>query len=314
MTYEIAEKAIEMALQNRNSDLPKLTLSFFGGEPLLEFDTIIKPLVLKYQNKLSYRITTNGTLLNANIIQFLKDNDFTVILSIDGVEELQLLQRPAKNGENSFQMIMENIKLLQKSIPQLTIRSTLTKKSIPYLYDNIVFFNELKLEHIYISPNIYEAWSDVDKQLFLDQLNYIYLFLQHNNIKVYPLSTASQTINNLCFENSILHCGLGTSNYVVDYKGDIYICHELVTELSNIKYKIGNIFTGIDNVKHKMLLKSYCYGLNNFNCNNNCSIEAKKLCLSTICPAKLFLFNFQRTNTECSFIQLIAESASKNLF
>ena len=96
----------------------KPVISFYGGEPLLEYD-MIKEVVahVKTKNfKPMFALTTNGNLLNDEIIEFFVTNDFAVSVSLDGPEELHDKNRVFENGEGSFHTIYTNIMKLKKEI------------------------------------------------------------------------------------------------------------------------------------------------------------------------------------------------------
>ncbi|MGN1326575.1 MAG: hypothetical protein ACI4VQ_00590 [Clostridia bacterium] len=63
-----------------------MSVNFFGGEPLLCFDSLIKPLVEKYKDIVSFGITTNGVLLDEDIVDFFYENNIQLLLSFDGIE------------------------------------------------------------------------------------------------------------------------------------------------------------------------------------------------------------------------------------
>ena len=88
MTFETADKAARFLLENckKNGKNQIPSIAFFGGEPLLCFNSVIKPLVEKYDGKFKWSVTTNGTLLTEEIIDFLSDHHFGILLSWDGVK------------------------------------------------------------------------------------------------------------------------------------------------------------------------------------------------------------------------------------
>ena len=89
MTLEIAERSVEWALENyEKKSNYKVSINFFGGEPLLKFNDIIKPLVEKYNEKVYFNITTNGILLDEDIVDFFYKYNVGILLSFDGVPEV----------------------------------------------------------------------------------------------------------------------------------------------------------------------------------------------------------------------------------
>ena len=201
---------------------------FFGGEPTLCYQSIIYPLVKycneKYPNKFNFGITTNGTLLTKEIIDFFKINNFSILLSIDGNKTTQDYNRPCKNQSSSFDLINKNIKYLLQNFPNLRFRSTIYPDTVQYLFENYLYAESLGFSK-------YEAIED----------NRHYWSKQ--NIE-----------NNI----SVLRCGLGTTTGSIGYDGSIYGCQEQTSKNNKNIFFIGNIYNGgIDIEKHKKLLKFY---------------------------------------------------------
>ena len=89
MSLETAEMAARYLLSHAAQSKKKPSISFFGGEPLLRFDDIIRPLVKKYGDSFGWSITTNGNLLNQTTIDFCVKHNIKILLSIDGCKEVQ---------------------------------------------------------------------------------------------------------------------------------------------------------------------------------------------------------------------------------
>ena len=127
---------------------------------MLLYDEIIVPLVLyaeeKYPNLVHFGITTNGTLLNKERIDFLKNHNFSILLSIDGDKETQNFNRPQRNGEGSFDLVEKNIDYLLQNFPMTTFRATLYQPTIKYLYNNYLYAIEKGFKNIFICPNARE--------------------------------------------------------------------------------------------------------------------------------------------------------------
>ena len=154
MTLEIAEKAIAILLDNCKLKNEKPRINFFGGEPLLKYEELIIPIVEKYHQQISFGITTNGILLNEDVVDFFYKYGVKVLLSFDGVPEVQNKQR-----SNSYSQVLNNIPYLLFRLPNTAMRSTVTKYSIPYLYDTVLMAEECGFKKISFCPNAYEDWD-----------------------------------------------------------------------------------------------------------------------------------------------------------
>lgn len=121
MDWETAKKALDFYLL-RSAETEKLDIGFYGGEPLLKMDLIKK--CVAYVNscvqskKVTYSMTTNGTLLTPEIAQFLFENNFSLTISLDGSREEQNRYRVFSNGTGSFDVIMKNLAAIKKMFPE----------------------------------------------------------------------------------------------------------------------------------------------------------------------------------------------------
>ena len=129
MDLDTAKKAIDVFIDNLSDDADAF-INFFGGEPLLAFNTvkesyyyaISKPL--KRNQKLSFRIVTNATLLTSEIIDFIAEHDIGIGISLDGGKYIQDLQRPLANGKSSFDEAIKFMPDLLSKIPYANARGT----------------------------------------------------------------------------------------------------------------------------------------------------------------------------------------------
>jgi uncharacterized protein len=120
MSEEIAKKAIDLYIDH-SSEMPRLAFGFYGGEPFLNFDLIKKLIPYIKQKargkKYVYNITTNGTIMNEEIIQFLTKNDINLMISLDGPKEVHDQNRCFGSGRGSFDVVMKNISKLNETEP-----------------------------------------------------------------------------------------------------------------------------------------------------------------------------------------------------
>jgi uncharacterized protein len=117
MTMETCQQAIDFFCQ-RTGSREEAHVTFYGGEPLLRY-SFIKEAVnyvkrKEGKTKYSFNLTTNGTLLNKEIVRFIIENDFSVLVSIDGPETINDRYRLLKNGEGTFKQIMQNLEYIKQ--------------------------------------------------------------------------------------------------------------------------------------------------------------------------------------------------------
>jgi len=252
-TTQSIDKIAEFLIKN-NKENEHLTIIFFGGEPLLNME-IIKYTVALFKTKypkqsINYSITTNGTILNDDIIKFLKDNRFSILLSIDGPNN-EFNLRKYKNGKSSFSKVLENIQLLKEKNIGFELRATLVNNN-PYIVETFDFF-----ENLHIPFNIVFAYNSENKTN--DQLN------TYNAKIIYQIEKQLDALLNYyvdkfkkneksfnVFFNSIAEilrfrinkstvCSAGIYYHTIMSNGDIYTCAHL---MNDNRYKIGNIRSG----------------------------------------------------------------------
>lgn len=170
MPLKIAKDAINYLFEH-SEDKKNISVTFFGGEPLLDFSMIkevvyyAKELEKNFNKKISFSITTNGTLITDEIEQFLKDHKFSVRISIDGEKEVHDANRFYPNKTGSYQEIINNTENLRNTY-KVSGRATITSKGL-----NIIrTFNhlyKLKFNKINMSPCI-EMLNDEDYDLLIE--------------------------------------------------------------------------------------------------------------------------------------------------
>lgn len=238
-------------LVNKNPDIEQpITLIFFGGEPLLRLDIIkftIRYISERYPNrKFGYSITTNGTILNEDIIQVIHDSNMSVLLSVDGPDN-EFNLRKFRNGTKSIDVVLKNIQTLKDNHISIELRATLVNTN-PYVLETFRFFEDLQLPfHIvfaYQSENTshhYADYCDETIENIRQQLREVVEYYRSkvlNGEKVYNklLGNLHQTlhyrnISNVC-------CGAGWSFFTILSNGTILPCTHFVNDTH---YSIGNI-------------------------------------------------------------------------
>lgn len=284
-----------------------LNFTFFGGEPLLRYNDIIVPSVEYIKNKFQennipdkywpgFSITTNGTLLTEDKLQFFRKNNFSLLLSIDGNKESQNLNRPKINGEGSFDDIVPIIPKLLELFPNTTFRSTVTPKTVDKIIDNYFFAEDQNFNSYFLIPNECEPWTEEEKTMLTYQMGLMTEIIYDSiSNKIAPLyfSPLMKAIENILipipFTKSPHRCGLGTASVGVSVDGKLSGCQEYSTFIDDEDlFYIGNVYDGIDENKHLNLLNKYLEKEHiqpiNGDCNENCICY--DICNRNVCPSK----------------------------
>lgn len=320
MSYETAEQSLHW-LKSLHSDDTPLNVGFFGGEPLIKYDDIIKPLVEKYNDDFSFMLTTNGVLLDEDKVDFFLKYNIQPLLSFDGVAAVQKEQRAGK-GFDSYAAALNNIPYLLLRFPDTVMRMTLTKYSIPYLLDSIKLGVHLGFKHITFVVNEFEIWNENDEDALFKEFNKIglYIFQQlksgNNLININPIQEYFNYLylleeNKIPDNDSILRCGLGTTTCAITPEGDIIPCQE---KTSSPRAIIGNIYDGFNEKAHKEFLDDYKAQMNKLACNKCCPPAVREICFSTLCPSRLEDLNYEISSAHCAFCRMIFKMCKRLFF
>ncbi|MDR1544024.1 MAG: 4Fe-4S cluster-binding domain-containing protein [Prevotellaceae bacterium] len=254
MSVEQGLKIIDFAV-NKNSLVKTFDICFFGGEPMLMFDTmksVVENIEHKYENvKFLYSITTNGTIVSGEIISFLKTYNFSILVSFDG----QTNNRPFNNGENSTNQVLLNVEKFANANIPITLRPTITSNSTE-ICETFDFFEKLKIPFVfsfaYNSVNKehnLSNYSQCELQSIDNQLSQLMKYYENIicNDKIFYCQTIKESLSNIHFRllNSIA-CAAGFSSFTINADGSIYTCQHFA---NNIDDACGNIETGIDKTK-----------------------------------------------------------------
>lgn len=278
MTDEVAFAAVDFLIKQSGKN-QNLNITFFGGEPLLNFSLIqqtvnyVKKQALLYNKDFTFSITTNGTLITSKIKDFFYENNFSVQISIDGDEKTHNYNRVFKGGQGSYQLVVKRTEEMRKE-NRLIARGTVTANelNISKSFDKLV---ELGFRRIYLSPAIYTLSSEQYDILSHEMVKLVYKFSQLLEDGDY--STTKKMSNIMGMLNKIhsggprTHsCGAGKYTIAVDVRGNLFPCHRFVGEKD---YCIGNIYDDVLNKQKEFISNAH---INSRTTCSNC--WAKNLC------------------------------------
>ena len=253
MSDETAKAAVDF-LMEVSRDTQRLTLLFFGGEPLLRFDLIKK--ITAYANaeaakrgkSIGYDMTTNGTLVDAEKLSFLRDHKIKFLLSMDGVEGDQDRYRKFADGRGSYDIIVEKIPLMKRYQPWLGVKMTVSPASCVNLARNILTLHEKGVNQFVLGYAHGMPWSTEDlityEQAMLDVCE-LYLQMKHEG-RYFRMSLFEEGEPGEAGEKHSFGCGAGRGRFCVDSYGDVYGCSKLatITGMRNGVLPFGNVFQG----------------------------------------------------------------------
>ncbi len=256
MSLETGKKALDFLVEN-SQNRKNLEVDFFGGEPLLNWE-VCKELVY-YGNKLGkkhnknfrFTLTTNGILLNDEVIEFSNKHMSNVVLSLDGRKEINDKMRVFRNDLGSYDLILPNFLKLAKKRNQKDyyVRGTYTKYNKDFSKDLIhmadLGFQELSIEPVVTDDSLPYALTEEDLPELFAEYDKLALEMIKRRKEGKPFNFYHYTVDlesGPCIVKRISGCGVGTEYMAVTPEGDLYPCHQFV---GDDEYKIGNVFTGI---------------------------------------------------------------------
>lgn len=287
MTKEIVRKALDLsrAINPINSGI-----IFFGGEPLLKRELIeytfeyAAELKKKDNTFFHYKITTNGTLLDDDFINYAVEKDIGVGISVDGIREVHDKHRILKTGGPTFDLIEKRFSTLLSVKPYSRIYMTVNPDTLPYFYQSVKYFFEKGFKYVLTSLNYGAKWSDEDLNILQKEykkLSKLYEEMIIAEKKFYFSPFEMKIATHIKGEDALCYrCSFGERQLSIAPNGDIYPCIQFVqdTVVNKAEYCIGNVFDGLDEVKRmelhlrsKIRFKECEECVNKFRCNNNCS-------------------------------------------
>jgi uncharacterized protein len=269
MSEQTARESVDFMLKE-SGDNKVAHVTFFGGETLLNFPVLQKTIAYARQRgeelgkQVDFSLTTNGTLLKPEIIEFLAENHVGVTISIDGPKEVQDKFRVFHNGTGSYDVVAPKIKELLKRHRSRPIgaRVTLTsgKMDVKRIYQHLteeIGFWEVGFAPVTTAPNRGHAISDRGYDEMLGQFRDLaYEFLEASvQNRHHGFSNVKETLEELHKGVSkAFPCGAGLGLLGVATDGDVALCHRFAGSDS---HKLGTVRDGIDRAAQRLFLESH---------------------------------------------------------
>lgn len=284
MSFEVGKKALDFLIANSGSR-KNLEVDFFGGEPLMNWQ-VVKDLVAYgreqekiYNKNFRFTLTTNGVLLNDEIMEFVNKEMGNIVLSIDGRKEVHDKMRPFRKGAGSYDLIVPKFQKAAESRNQTDyyVRGTFTHHNLDFAQDvkhlADLGFKQISVEPVVAPPSEEYAIQEAD----LDKLKEEYDNLAKEMIERHKDGRDFNFFHFMidleggpCVAKRLSGCGSGTEYLAVTPWGDFYPCHQFV---GNEEFLMGNVDEGITNTDIRDEFKL-------------CNVYAKEKCRN--CFAKFY--------------------------
>lgn len=269
MSADMAGRAVDWLLDETVSGHGgHVDVTFFGGEPLLEADTIRETVAYARERaaacgkEISFSVTTNGTLFTEELASFCREEGFGMVLSCDGVREAHDTMRRTASGEGSFPLVERNFPKVLSLDRGKEVRMTISPRTVPWLAEGVRYLKEQGFESIAVFHVEETTWTR-DDLIALEKGFYEVGELLVNAIEsgesltVNPLDSLIRQKRGGSSEGAESHtCGAGRGYVGIAVDGTIYPCHRFVSHDSFTgAFAIGNIDTGFDEAKRMPFLR-----------------------------------------------------------
>jgi uncharacterized protein len=256
MTNKVGRAAVDYIISH-SGPRKHCEIDFFGGEPLINMPLVkdVTEYVRKREKEtgkeFKLTLTTNGLALNENNIQWLNDNNISLVLSTDGRRETHDNMRPDCAGQPTYDKVMKNFKRCVESRngENYYMRGTYTAENLDFTKDVEAMadagFDILSMEPVVLKDSPYGLTEDLLPEIFAeyDRLTDFYMKRHREGKGFFFFHFNMDLSNGPCVAKRLAGCGAGHEYYAVAANGDLYPCHQFV---GRNKYKLGNVFDDLN--------------------------------------------------------------------
>lgn len=284
MSLEVGKKALDYLVEHSGSRV-NLEVDFFGGEPLLNWE-VVKELVAYGRSleepknkKFRFTLTTNGTLLNDGIMEFVNREMHNLVLSIDGRKDVNDRMRPHRGGQGSYDKIVPKYIEAAESRNQTNyyVRGTYTHYNTDFARDVLhladLGFKQISVEPVVAPPEAEYALCEEDIPILLEQYDELAAEMLKRNKEGKGFNFFHFMIDlegGPCVAKRLSGCGSGCEYLAVTPWGDFYPCHQFVGQK---EFLMGNVYDGITNENIRKMF-------------HDCNVYSKEACRK--CFAKFY--------------------------
>lgn len=258
MSFEVGKQALDFLVAHSGSR-HNLEVDFFGGEPLMNFDVVrrlvayARSIEKAHGKHFRFTLTTNGLLIDDDVIDFANREMSNVVLSLDGRKEVHDRYRVDYAGNGSWERIVPKFQKLVEARggKNYYMRGTFTHANPDFLNDIRQMldlgFTELSMEPVVCAPGDPEELTQEDIAIVMRQYEQLAELMLERDREGRPFTFYHYMIDltgGPCIYKRISGCGSGTEYMAVTPWGDLYPCHQFVGEE---KFKLGNVWDGVDN-------------------------------------------------------------------
>lgn len=244
MTLETAEQTIKYFTDKFDATVAagkRINVALHGGEPLLNFDVIryiIKTLKERYDGHIIFTMTTNGTVFEKDIYDFIKGK-VQISVSIDGNRKTNDTNRIYPNGESSFDKVVETLKFLKEQGEYIRVRMTVNKETLPAMAENYIYLDQMDMGVVTFALDAGAAWNQQDMQIYYENYEKIMEYMIEKDKKAAQYLLFN--IKEATFRRRT-GCDGGTNTFHISADGGIYPC---ALAADKVDYWLGDVWKGL---------------------------------------------------------------------
>ncbi len=258
MSFEVGKQALDFLIASSGTRT-NLEVDFFGGEPLMNWQ-VVKDLVAYARSReepcrkhFRFTLTTNGMLIDDDVIDFANREMDNVVLSLDGRKEIHDALRVDCAGNGSYDRIVPKFQKLVKARggSRYYMRGTFTHRNPDFTKDLFhmadLGFTELSMEPVVCAPGDPAALTEEDLEVVKEQYELLAREMLKRHKEGRPITFYHYMLDltgGPCVYKRVSGCGSGTEYMAVTPWGDLYPCHQFVGEEA---YRLGDVWKGVTN-------------------------------------------------------------------
>lgn len=260
MSYEVGKQALDFLVEN-SGNRRNLEVDFFGGEPTMNFEVVKKLVeygrsIEQAKNKnFRFTLTTNGILLNDDIMEFANREMANVVLSIDGRKSVNDYMRPTRNGKSTYDIIVPKFQKFAELRNQTNyyVRGTFTHHNLDFSEDVLhladLGFKQISVEPVVAPPEEDYAIREEDLPQLIEEYDKLAKEMVEREKQGKGFNFFHFMIDlsqGPCVAKRLSGCGSGTEYLAVTPWGDLYPCHQFVGQE---QFRLGDVWKGIENTE-----------------------------------------------------------------
>ncbi len=257
MTFDVAKQAMDFLVAHSGTRR-NLEVDFFGGEPLMNWDVVkqtveyCRSIEAETGKNFRFTVTTNGMLIDDDIIEYCNREMSNVVLSLDGRKEVHDRTRKDYAGQGSWERIVPKFRKMVEARggKNYYMRGTFTHLNTDFTKDILTMadlgFRELSMEPVVAKPGDPIALTEEDLDILKQEYELLATEMLDRETRGEGFTFYHYMIDlkhGPCIYKRISGCGVGTEYMAVTPWGDLYPCHQFVGEE---EYKLGDVWNGID--------------------------------------------------------------------